>query len=48
MLENIKILNLSQQKKEEAIWYQNQIIMLQRFHRKFISNRNEKNRHTYE
>ena len=31
MLENIEILNLSQQKEEETIWCQNQIIMLQSF-----------------
>ena len=28
MLENIEILNLSQQRKEEAIWGHNQIIVL--------------------
>ena len=49
MLENIEILNLSQQKEEETIWYQNQIIILQGFfYRKCISCRNEKNRDTYE
>ena len=31
MLENIEILNLSQQKEEETIWFQNQIIILQSF-----------------
>ena len=40
MLENIEILNLSQQKEKEGIWCQNQIIKV--FHRKFIGNRNEK------
>ena len=29
--ENIKILNLLQQKEEETIWSQNQILILQRF-----------------
>ena len=29
--ENIEKLNLSQQKEEETIWYQNQIIVLQSF-----------------
>ena len=29
--ENIKILNLPQQKEEETIWSQNQILILQRF-----------------
>ena len=28
---NIEISNLSQQKKEETLWYQNQIIILQSF-----------------
>ena len=40
--------NLSQQKGEETIWCQNQIIILQSFLQKFISNRNEKSRDTYE
>ena len=40
--------NLSQQKEEETIWCQNQIIILQSFLQKFISNRNEKSRDTYE
>ena len=34
MLENIEILNLSQQKEEETIWCQNQIIILQSFSQK--------------
>ena len=38
----IEILNLSQQKDEKTIWYQNQIIILQIFDRKCIINRNEK------
>ena len=38
----IEILNLSQQKDEKNIWYQNQIIILQIFDRKCIINRNEK------
>ena len=42
MLENIEILNLPQQKKEETVWCQNQIIILQSCHRKSISSRNEK------
>ena len=32
--ENIGIQNLSQQKKEETTWYQNQIIILQSFSQK--------------
>ena len=31
MLENIEILNLSQQKKEETIWFQNKFFILQSF-----------------
>ena len=31
ILENIEILNLSQQNEKETIWCQNQIIILQRF-----------------
>ena len=42
MLENIEILNLSQQKKEETVSCQNQIIIVQSCHRKSISSRNEK------
>ena len=34
MWENIKILNLSQQKEEETIWCQNQMIILQGFSQK--------------
>ena len=34
MLENREILNLSQQKEEETIWCQNQIIILQSFPQK--------------
>ena len=34
MLENIEILDLSQQKEEETIWCQNQITILQNFSRK--------------
>ena len=46
--ENIDILNLSQQKQRQTIWYQNQIMTLQEsIHRKFIGNINEKNRDTY-
>ena len=48
MLENISILNLSQQKEEKTIWCQSQIIILQSFSQKFISNRNKKNRDTFE
>ena len=48
MLENIEILNLSQQKEEETIWYHNQIIIPKVFDRKFISSRNEKNKDTFE
>ena len=42
-MRNTEMLNLKQQKKEEIIKYQNQIIILQSFRRKFISNRNEEN-----
>ena len=42
MLENIDLLNLSQQKEEETICCQNQITIYKVFHRKFISNRSEK------
>ena len=31
MLENIEILNLSQQKEEETVWCQSQIIILEHF-----------------
>ena len=34
MRENIEIFNLSQQKEEQIIWCQNQIIILQRFSQK--------------
>ena len=34
MLENTEILNLSQQKEEESIWYQNQMIIIQGFSQK--------------
>ena len=36
MLENIQTLNLSQQEKEETIWCQNQVIILQSFSQKFF------------
>ena len=42
-VENIVILNLSQQKEEGIIQYQNQIFKRQSFYRKAVSNRNEKN-----
>ena len=48
MLENIEILNLPQQKEEETIWCQNQIIILPSFSQAFISSRNEKHRDTFE
>ena len=44
-MENIrkhKDIKLVATKKEETIWYQNQIIIQQSFHRKFAGNRNEK------
>ena len=34
MRENIEILNSSQQKEEETIWFQNQITILQNFSQK--------------
>ena len=42
MRKNIVILNLSQQKEEETIWCQNQVIILQMFAQKYYYNRNEK------
>ena len=39
---NFEILNFPEQKKEGIAQYQNQIIILQSFHRTIISNRNEK------
>ena len=45
--ENIEILNLSQQKEEEIIWCQNQIIILQRFsQKKTLAIEMEKNSNT--
>ena len=41
MCENIDILNLSQQKEESTIQYQNQIIIIQNISKMFFSNRNE-------
>ena len=37
-----RVLNLSQQKEEQTVWWQNQIIYYKAFHRKFISNRHFK------
>ena len=48
MWKNIEILNLSQQKKEETNWCQNQIIIYKDFHWTFIINRNKRNAGTYE
>ena len=48
MWENIEILNLSQQKKEETNWCQNQIIIYKDFQWTFIINRNKRNAGTYE
>ena len=42
-VKNIDILNLSSSKEEGIIQYQNQIITLQIFYRKFISKKNEEN-----
>ena len=42
MLENIEILNLSQQKKERLFGVRIKVSYYKVFHRKFISNRNEK------
>ena len=48
MLENTEILNLSQQKEEETIWCQNQIIILQSFSQKrILAIEMKKNRDTY-
>ena len=35
--ENIKMLNLSQQKEKETIWCQNQVIILRSFINRFIN-----------
>ena len=48
MWEKTEILNFSQQKEEGTLKYQNQIIILQSFQRKFVSNRNGKNWNTSE
>ena len=48
MLENIEILNLSEQKEEETKFYQNQIVMLQIFSKKIVIKKPPKNRETYE
>ena len=48
MLENIEILNLSEQKEEETKFYQNQIFMLQIFSKKIVIKKPKKNRETYE
>ena len=42
MLENTGILNLSQQKEEELFGVRTKLLYNKGFHRKFISNRNEK------
>ena len=49
-MENVRIdrdIKILTTKKEETIWYSNQIIIQQNFLKKFISNRNEKNTNTY-
>ena len=49
MWENIEmLLILSQNKEEETVWCQNQIIILQSFSQKMPCYRNEKNTDTYE
>ena len=49
MRENIEILNLSQQKEEETLWCQNQIIILRPFKQKiYYTKEMKKNRDTYE
>ena len=40
--------NLSQQKEEETIWCQNQIVILESFPQKIISNINDNNTDIYE
>ena len=47
MWENIEILNLSQQKEEETIWCQKQIIVLQSFLQKHLLVIEMKNTHRY-
>ena len=49
-MENVRInrdIKILTTKKEETIWYSNQIIIQQNFFKKFISNINEKNTNTY-
>ena len=46
--ENIEILKLSQQKEQETIWRQGQIIILQSFSQKIYYQQERKNRDTYE
>ena len=41
ILGSIKILNMSQQKEEDIIWYQTKLSYYKVFLRKFISNRNK-------
>ena len=42
MFKNIETSNLYKQKNKETTWFQNQIIILQVFHKKIIGYRNEK------
>ena len=42
MWENIEILNLSQQKRQEAIYIRTKLSYYKNFYKKFISNRNKK------
>ena len=41
-LEKIEILNLPRQKEEETIWFKTRLLYHKVFHRKYISERNEK------
>ena len=48
MVENLKILNLSQQNEEELFSIKTKLSYRKVFHRKLIGNRNGKKRDTYE
>ena len=48
ILENIEILNLSQQNEKKLFDVRTKLSYYKDFHRTFISNRNERNRDTYD
>ena len=47
ILENTEILNLSQQKEEETIWFRIKLSYHKVFHKNFVSNRNKKKQQRY-